>query len=91
MGLEPSTVLEWRESELSLWTMVADKHRRAELLVEMAALTCAVWSPKDLTKLLRDQPKQMPAEQRERILARAEQISRMRMRDATSERIKGGK
>lgn len=89
LGLDPDTVLEWRESKLLMWSGVADIFRRQELLVEMAALTVAVWDPKSLPKVLGQRRAPMSQEEKTRALAVAEKVQRIRMKEGTIQELKG--
>lgn len=87
LGLDPDVVLGWRGSQVAMWTEVADRQQRRELLREMVLLTHAVWDPSELPKLLRD-PEPMTRASAEDALARAERVLGTRMREVSLEELK---
>lgn len=73
-------------SELALWTDVADRTRRRELLQEMAALRVAVWGDgKDLGRLLGEKAGPVSPEDAQAAIEKAERVAGMRMKETTLE------
>ena len=87
LRLDPDVVLEWRESKLALWTVVADGHQRQELLAEMVALSHAVWNPKALSALLGERRAPMTKDEVRAALERAERVGEMRMRTVALDKL----
>ena len=87
LGVDPSVVLGWRESQVTMWTVVADRHERTRLLREMVLVSHAVWAPDKLTELLGEGRAPATEADAAAALARAERVMGMRMKPVTLEEL----